>query len=38
VRGGHPDDIYGDQMNLVAGVLKDETAIKDVVAYINTLR
>ncbi len=38
VRGGHPDDIYGDQMNLVAGVLKDENAIKDVVAYINTLR
>jgi hypothetical protein len=25
-------------MNLVAGVLKDENAIKDVVAYINTLR
>jgi cytochrome c oxidase subunit 2 len=38
IRGGHPDDIYGDQMNLVAGVLKDENAIKDVIAYINTLR
>jgi cytochrome c oxidase subunit 2 len=38
VRGSHPDDIYGDQMNLVAGVLVGETAIKDVVAYINTLR
>jgi cytochrome c oxidase subunit II len=38
IRGGHPDDIYGDQMNLVAGVLKADNAIKDVVAYINTLR
>ena len=38
LRGGHPDDIYGDQMNLVANVLVGENAIKDVVAYINTLR
>ena len=38
IRGGHPDDIYGDQMNLVANVLVGETAIPDVVAYINTLR
>jgi cytochrome c oxidase subunit 2 len=38
VRGSHPDDIYGDQMNLVAGVLVGENAIRDVVAYINTLR
>jgi cytochrome c oxidase subunit 2 len=38
VRGGHPDDIYGDQMNLVAGVLVGENAIKDVIAYVNTLR
>lgn len=36
-RGGHPEDIYGDQMNLLAGMLKDETAIDDVIAYINTL-
>jgi len=36
-RGGHPDDIYGDQMYMLAGMLKDETAINDVVAYINTL-
>ena len=36
-RGGHPDDIYGDQMYMLAGMLKDETAIDDVVAYINTL-
>jgi len=38
IRGGHPDDIYGDQMNLVANVLVGENAIKDVIAYINTLR
>jgi cytochrome c oxidase subunit 2 len=38
VRGGHPDDIYGDQMTLVAGVLIGDNAIKDVLAYINTLR
>jgi len=38
VRGGHPDDIYGDQMNMVANALVGENAINDVVAYINTLR
>jgi len=38
VRGSHPDDIYGDQMATVAGVLVGETAIRDVIAYINTLR
>jgi len=37
-RGGHADDIYGDQMNMLAGMLKDESAINDVIAYINTLR
>jgi len=37
VRGSHPDDIYGDQMGLVANVLVADSAIKDVVAYINTL-
>jgi len=36
-RGGHPDDIYGDQMNLLATMLNDEIAINDVIAYINTL-
>jgi cytochrome c oxidase subunit 2 len=36
-RGGHADDIYGDQMNMLAGLLKDENAINDVIAYINTL-
>ncbi|HEY8520405.1 MAG TPA: c-type cytochrome [Gammaproteobacteria bacterium] len=37
VRGGHPDDIYGDQMHMLAGMLSREGAIEDVVAYINTL-
>jgi cytochrome c oxidase subunit 2 len=36
-RGGHPSDIYGDQMNLLATMLKDDNAINDVIAYINTL-
>jgi cytochrome c oxidase subunit 2 len=36
-RGGHADDIYGDQMNMLAGMLKDDSAINDVIAYINTL-
>ena len=36
-RGGHPNDIYGDQMNLLAGMLRDEDDINDVIAYINTL-
>jgi len=36
-RGGHPEDIYGDQMYLLAGLLKDDAAIDDVIAYINTL-
>jgi cytochrome c oxidase subunit 2 len=38
IRGSHADDIYGDQMSMVAGVLVGESAIRDVVAYINTLR
>jgi len=38
VRGSHAEDIYGDQMNMMADVLKYENAIDDVVAYINTLR
>jgi cytochrome c oxidase subunit 2 len=37
VRGGHDDDVYGDQMHLIAGSLTDDAAINDVVAYINTL-
>jgi cytochrome c oxidase subunit 2 len=38
VRGSHADDIYGDQMAMIAGVLVGDSAIKDVIAYINTLR
>ena len=38
VRGGHPADIYGDQMYMMANVLMREGAINDVVAYIETLR
>ena len=36
-RGGHDDDIYGDQMYLIASSLTTEQAINDVIAYINTL-
>jgi cytochrome c oxidase subunit 2 len=38
IRGSHPQDLYGKQMNLITGMLRDEQAVKDVVAYINTLR
>jgi cytochrome c oxidase subunit 2 len=37
IRGGHPDDIYGDQMFMLAGMLKNDNAINDVFAYISTL-
>jgi cytochrome c oxidase subunit 2 len=37
-RGGHPEDVYGDQMNMLAGMLRNDAAIDDVIAYINTLR
>jgi cytochrome c oxidase subunit 2 len=37
IRGAHPDDGYGWQMGLMADILRDEQAINDVVAYINTL-
>lgn len=37
IRGSHPQDLYGKQMTLMAGVLRDDQAIKDIVAYINTL-
>jgi len=38
VRGGHPGDEYGFQMTSMVTALKDDQAINDVVAYINTLR
>ena len=38
VRGTHPQDIYGGQMALIAGMLSDDAAIGDVLAYINSRR
>lgn len=37
IRGSHPQDLYGKQMTLMAGVLRSDQAINDLVAYINTL-
>lgn len=36
VRGAHAQDPYGPQMVLMAGMLADEQAIRDIVAYINS--
>ncbi|MCB1669566.1 MAG: c-type cytochrome [Gammaproteobacteria bacterium] len=36
-RGGHPDDVTGAQMRASVQVLEDDQAVKDVVAYINSL-
>jgi len=38
IRGGHDDDIYGEQMHMMALTLEDEAAMEDLVAYINTLQ
>jgi cytochrome c oxidase subunit 2 len=38
IRGTHADDIFGRQMGVIQKImLKDEQAILDVIAYINTL-
>lgn len=37
VRGAHPRDYYGMQMGFMGDILHDEQAVKDVIAYINTL-
>jgi len=37
VRGSHLQDYYGMQMGFMGRILKDEQAINDLVAYINTL-
>ena len=37
IRGSHPEDYYGFQMGLMGQSLFDEQAVKDLVAYINTL-
>ena len=37
IRGQHPEDYYGKQMNFMARILQDDKKINDLVAYINTL-
>lgn len=37
IRGSHPQDLYGKQMALMVVMLRDEQAIRDLAAYINTL-
>ena len=37
VRGSHLNDFYGMQMGFMGRILQDDHAIKDIVAYINTL-
>ncbi len=37
IRGRHPADLQGKQMRLMSQTLHDEQAMRDVVAYINTL-
>jgi len=36
VRGTHPQDVYGEQMALIAGMFTDDADISDMVAYLNT--
>jgi cytochrome c oxidase subunit 2 len=36
VRGGHPQDLYGAQMAMMAAILRDDRAVADIVAYIRT--
>ncbi len=37
IRGSHAEDKYGRQMAMMARTLPDEQAMKDVIAYLNTL-
>jgi len=37
IRGAHKDDTFGQQMAPMAGMLANETAIRNVTAYIDTL-
>ena len=37
-RGAHADDVHGQQMRPMAAVLADDNAMRDVVAYISSLR
>ena len=38
IRGSHPGDTYGAQMRAATAVLPDESAVQDVVSYINSLQ
>ncbi len=38
MRGAHPNDITGGQMRAMSATLENDQAMKDVVAYIKTLR
>ena len=38
IRGAHPQDMYGNQMALMAAILTDDQSIDDLAAYTNTLR
>ncbi|MEO5616378.1 MAG: c-type cytochrome [Candidatus Eisenbacteria bacterium] len=38
MRGAHPDDVQGQQMAAMSQTLEDEKAMKDVIAYIRSLR
>ena len=38
VRGTHPQDVYGQTMRPMSMILPDEKAMKDVTAYILSLR
>jgi len=37
IRGSHASDLYGKQMAMMAASLRDDQAMQDLVAYINTL-
>jgi cytochrome c oxidase subunit 2 len=37
MRGVHPADSYGSQMRFMAATLSDEQAVRDLLAYVNTL-
>lgn len=37
IRGKHPDDLFGVQMQLMSKLLNDDQALNDLAAYINTL-
>ena len=37
IRGGHADDKYGAQMQMMAAILQSDERVHDVVSYINTL-